>query len=330
MNALLALIIAAVISIGASVGATNATPGDLLYPVKVNVNEKIRIALTSSEQSKAELEAKYAERRLEEASTIASSESLDQETRTSLEENFSDFADRAEARMKALAATDVTAAADLAENFQVALDAHGRILAEIEAKADNDTEKNQLEALRSKVESENNDVKKIESDIETVITSDVSANIRAAAEGKLTAAENKIAEVRNFIQLKEGQLGADATAQANVRLAAAEQKIIEGKASLQAQAYAEAFKSFSDAHSIAQEAKKSVELNLQFQTGIKVDLNNNEAESNVKVNENSNSNERENVNINERENKIDGENEVNINGNTNLNVNENVNSNINL
>src|SRR6185436_14919248 len=39
---------------GTSFGAEGALPGDLLYPVKVKVNEEVRGALTLSSESKAE------------------------------------------------------------------------------------------------------------------------------------------------------------------------------------------------------------------------------------------------------------------------------------
>src|SRR5438552_3912642 len=54
-------------SAGTALGAQNALPGDVLYPVKLHVNEKLETALASSPEAKALVSADLAERRLSEA-----------------------------------------------------------------------------------------------------------------------------------------------------------------------------------------------------------------------------------------------------------------------
>ncbi len=68
--ALTALVIVVVSGISTAAAASNAMPDGALYPVKL-ATEQARLALTFSESAKAELYAKYAERRVIEIETMA-------------------------------------------------------------------------------------------------------------------------------------------------------------------------------------------------------------------------------------------------------------------
>lgn len=75
----IALIIALFIAVsgGTSLAAENSVPGDLLYPVKISVNEKIRSAVNFSDESKVEWEIDKVARRLEEAEKLKVKNRLD-------------------------------------------------------------------------------------------------------------------------------------------------------------------------------------------------------------------------------------------------------------
>jgi len=64
------LILTLITSSTLSVFAQDTLPGDLLYPVKTQVNEKILVVLASTPEEKAKREAVLAARRLEEAETL--------------------------------------------------------------------------------------------------------------------------------------------------------------------------------------------------------------------------------------------------------------------
>jgi len=108
--------------------AEGSLPGDVLYPIKVGVNENVRGAIAVSAKSEAELEARLAGRRLEEAEKLATKEDLSVEITTEIEDNFNAHADRTMARIETLAETDARAAADIASNFETSLLAHERVL----------------------------------------------------------------------------------------------------------------------------------------------------------------------------------------------------------
>src|SRR5262245_60533234 len=56
---------------GVSFAAEKTVPGDLLYPVKVGVNEEVRGWVALSDHAKASWDARVASRRLEEAEELA-------------------------------------------------------------------------------------------------------------------------------------------------------------------------------------------------------------------------------------------------------------------
>ncbi|MES2470833.1 MAG: DUF5667 domain-containing protein [Patescibacteria group bacterium] len=75
-------------SVGTSYAAEKAVPGDILYPIKVNINEPLRSAVAVKKEAKAEWEAKKAERRLTEARILASEGKLNESKRKDIEAKF--------------------------------------------------------------------------------------------------------------------------------------------------------------------------------------------------------------------------------------------------
>lgn len=251
---------------GTSLAAQNALPGDVLYSVKVNVNEEVRGLASLSDESKANWETVLANRRLAEAEELAAESKLDVKARADLEARFEEHANKAEARIEKLADVDAKAAADIAANLQTSLQAHDRILLNIGTSVDGEDEK-QIKVLSTKVKSEVKDALENRLKSETEVKADVKVNVEAAAQGRLNAAENKVAEVRKFIDNKRDDLGASAAAQAETQLKVAADLIVQGKAQLDAKAYAQAFTLFGQAHAKAQEVKMLVTAKAHFEDG---------------------------------------------------------------
>jgi hypothetical protein len=80
-------LIAILIFVGAGVSfaAQSSLPGDVLYPVKVSVNEPVRSLFAVSAQAKADLDLQFAQARLEEADKLAVSGRLSDSVRQNLE-----------------------------------------------------------------------------------------------------------------------------------------------------------------------------------------------------------------------------------------------------
>lgn len=258
----LIIIIAILLGGGASLAAQQSLPGDALYSVKVSVNEKVIALVKVSEEAKANWDARLAVRRLEEAEELAAKSELDADVRANLEANFKSFADRVEARIIAFEDRDQDNAVEVIANFETALKTHQRILLAIgKAKSD---QKKDVDALAAEVKVEEQDSAKIRKDKEAEVSA--SADVEASANGRRTAAENKINEVEKYISSKADVLGASATVQAEARLQAARDLIVRGDAQLSAQKWGAAFVLFGQAHATAQEAKLLIEAKANLDT----------------------------------------------------------------
>ncbi len=120
----IAIVAALALGGGATVAANQSVPGDMLYGLKIGVNEKIEAALSFSEESRAteHLEA-IAERRAE-ADKLRTEGKLSTETKASLNANIDAHAaayTKALADLKANGSTE--AAANLEAKLKAAIDA---------------------------------------------------------------------------------------------------------------------------------------------------------------------------------------------------------------
>ena len=78
-----------------SAAAAGALPGDLLYPIKVSVNEKVEVALAPTPAAKSEVQVRLAERRVDEARELSVRGRLDKKTAKALSDNFDEHAAQA-------------------------------------------------------------------------------------------------------------------------------------------------------------------------------------------------------------------------------------------
>jgi len=275
---------------GVSVGAQQSLPGDTLYPVKVNINEEVRGWFALSESARAGFNADIAEERLKEAEELAAEAKLDAETRAMLQERFQEFADRVAERTSKFEDRDADVAARVSADFETALQVHERILTNISLSLNSETRAD-IEKLLHAIREEADDADDERERHETRVAG--ASDVQQAAEGRLQSAENKIAEVRKFIDRKAEALGADGTAQANARLAVAQDLITQGNAKLATSDYAAAFVLFSQAHSEAQAAKQLIEAKLHFEDENNKDENEDgdlDEEENLEDNDNGNEN----------------------------------------
>jgi hypothetical protein len=114
---------------GTVAAAQGALPGDFLYPVKVSINETVELALATTPVAKAEVSAKLAERRVEEAQALAAQGELTPSVGEALAANFEVYADEAQLAASEVDAQDPSAAAELRAALSSRLAAHGVILA---------------------------------------------------------------------------------------------------------------------------------------------------------------------------------------------------------
>ncbi len=118
----IALIIAVVAGGTLSYSAGDALPGDALYSVKTEVNERVTSWFRLSEKAKAAFEAELAARRMDEAARLAAEGKLNAKTRSQIQTKFQKHAAKAKKRAAALKASgDAKAAAEVNAEFAALL-----------------------------------------------------------------------------------------------------------------------------------------------------------------------------------------------------------------
>lgn len=252
---------------GISLAAEDTAPGDILYPVKIEMNERVRAAFAVSQEAKAEWKGQQVERRLQEAESLAVKARLDSNVAARLHARLEDHVDEASQIAADLQAQGkAEAAAEIHSNLQAALQAHEKILAGIQYETNGEVE-GTLEKVRVAIRA----AQEARGNAESEVSAKADAEVKAAAAGKLRAAKNKIAEVKSFLERKRAQVRAESMEDASLRVDAAEKAVAEGEASTEAGSYGKAFVSFQEAIRVAQEAKALVQAGLDLK-GIELRL----------------------------------------------------------
>lgn len=126
---------------GTSLAAESALPGDILYPVKVKINEQVVAAISVTASSKAKWDAQRATRRLEEVIALADKGEISENAIAQLEINFETHADRVNDRIEEIKTNgDIIGAADIASRFETSLKAHNKILARFDGASEENIE----------------------------------------------------------------------------------------------------------------------------------------------------------------------------------------------
>lgn len=133
-------------SSGVVFASESSLPDSILYPIKVNVVEPVRGALTFSKESKANYESNLATKRMVEAETLATTGKLD----VSKEEKLNTLlAKHSKKLTEAIDEIDQTKDAeqvdDIVTNFQANMNAHARVLDSLTRKKEEDTEEQKAE-----------------------------------------------------------------------------------------------------------------------------------------------------------------------------------------
>lgn len=96
---------------GTAYAAAGSLPGDLLYPVKIHVNEPVEVAFATSPQAQVALQQHLAKERVSEAQALAAAGRLDATTTQELQDNFEVHASVALALAEHVAGHSTTTAA---------------------------------------------------------------------------------------------------------------------------------------------------------------------------------------------------------------------------
>jgi len=135
LSIFISLIFAVTLGGGVSIAANSATPGDVLYPFKINVNERVQARLAQDTDAAVALHLAAMEERLEETMTLAKKGALDATTAAKLTENFNIHAHAVTKTITQLQTLgDPAGAAELATKFQTTLTRQTATLVDVGAK----------------------------------------------------------------------------------------------------------------------------------------------------------------------------------------------------
>lgn len=262
---IIAILVALALSAGTSFAAQGSLPGDVLYPVKIHVNENVESLLAVTAKGDAAVEAKHALKRLTEAEELAAEGKLDAEVKAEIKDRFSnDVASMREHVKEMEDGGDFGDSAEINGDFEDELDGHYGAFMTLSGTATTTDQGigDLIRAIKMNLDATAN--AHIEAEARDTEASG-KVGIKTAAEGALTAAQNKIEEVKKYLEARvTASTTPEVKTNVDARIKAATDLIAAGKVSLAAEKYADAFISFKKAARAAQEAKLSLDVGVRM------------------------------------------------------------------
>lgn len=222
------------IGAGTSYAAESALPGDVLYSIKIHVNEKVAEALAPSHSARAAVVAAHTLRRLQEAETLAAqgrlSASTSAQIRSALQDTETDFDESVEAVARSPGGA-AAAAADLQSGLEVTLASHARALTVIQATLPQSEAS--LTPILAAVMAHAERAKEARVEVDTAVaasTSPTEAGVVADKERK--SAEKALSQVRLLVARTKKTLGTTSAEAVAHRALDAEQALNAGEKNL--------------------------------------------------------------------------------------------------
>lgn len=132
--ALASLLIIVLAGSSVAYAAEKSLPGDILYPVKVNVMEPVQEALAKTPEAKALVQANLAEKRLKEAENLASKNRLSSSTMMNLNKNYEKHVNQFYSFKETMNKTPERAD-QIQKTFNTKMDTHVEILEKIQSRS---------------------------------------------------------------------------------------------------------------------------------------------------------------------------------------------------
>lgn len=250
------IVLVAIVFGSTSAYAEKAIPGDPLYGMKVNVNEKVAGIFSISKEDKAEWQERLVERRLDEATKLISQNNLSEEKRIVLDTQIKSQIDVFSTSVKELSLNDSNAAnsKDLNTRLQASLDAYKSVLNTFSTNSNINTDnKSQAVYLITTIDSSSaivNDNKAQMASTELVPSVD-----QASAISKKDDAANALSSIKLLYQKDKLKLSINTQTNIDTKLAASENFIQEGDKYISNSDYTNAISQFTSAISTIDEVR---------------------------------------------------------------------------
>jgi hypothetical protein len=250
---------------GTTYAAQGAVPGDILYPVKVEINENVRSAIAVSNESEAELQAVLVRERLEEAETLAARGELDAEAsanlRTRLAEHYTEASDRGEA---AQAEGDFETSAAVRASLEGTLKTYDGILTRLNA----DISGNDGMPLIFDVREYGNTT----AEAQATATTEVNVEMKTDVEAVIARVESQITALTSKLDRAEAKLSAETYTRFETHLNEAVRLQAQASTQLRSGFYREAYGYAQAALQIVEEVEVALSSVLRLEVDVDLPL----------------------------------------------------------
>ncbi|MCA9358365.1 hypothetical protein KC902_03840 [Candidatus Kaiserbacteria bacterium] len=249
---------------GTSFAAEGAVPGDLLYPVKTEVNETIKSALAFSSEAEAELQVNLAKERLEEAETLAARGELTAEVSADLSARLEEHYEEAAAQSNETEADgEYESSATVRASLEGSLRAAADVLTSLNAQVAGNDGSLLITNIRSYADAA--------ATAQATATVDVSADVRADVAATVIAASDRVAMAQAKLAALAGKVSTAAYAEAEAKLAMAVAAEARAHVALESESYQTAYIEAQAAIRIAQEVVSALESVLRLEASVRID-----------------------------------------------------------
>ncbi len=248
---------------GISFASQSSLPGDILYPVKVGVNEKVLSSMLFSDESKAKYNIHLVQLRLEEGEKMASEKKLDNKTSTEIKLLLNKQIENANNYSNDIKYKNIRLSAEINSELEASLNAHAKILDNLADRENNGITKN-IKNILSDVESRTEEIKKTRQDSEDELSLKSLNYLKDSADSKLKEAEDKVAKAGDFISDEKENISSSSYNDAEANLNVAKDIILQGQQKFQSSDYSQAFSLFQKAIRISQETQINVAASIKL------------------------------------------------------------------
>ncbi len=263
-----ALALVLIVGVGTSYAAENALPGDVLYPVKIHINENVQGSLAVSQASKAQWNTQLMTRRLEEAETLTAQDRLTAVARTDIQTQLLNTAKNFDQNVAALAITDngAAAVATVQSNLEASLEGHVQVLAALTVDVPG-VQAAAADPIIATAATQISDSQVARTSAEAIVASSTSPHVRDMAFATKASAKQAVSAVQADVA---ANVEASTT---SVRTAArhalkAQQTISTGNDQLKRGEYAKAFTIFQEAIRSAKSAQVTLDASVRLDTDL--------------------------------------------------------------
>ncbi len=281
---------------GVSFAANESLPGDLLYSIKVGVNEKVLGAVIFSEKAKIELEASLATRRLEEAEALTLSGKINEDLQVKIGNDFEKHSKKVSDGISRLESnTNSMDASDINSKFESSLQAHEQIIRKL---GDNSSDEVQLRIrpVEAKVRERLKNTSSKRSELDLSIAKKESDNkkeekIKSLALNKIKEAKEVVNSLQKFIEQRKNKISAEIASSSEAQIKEARSLIDQANSKIESSLFGESFSLAQKAIRIANKSRvinnASTELKLDGRLIDKleedIDKRNNDVDNKIKM-----------------------------------------------